>query len=86
MQVEKQSAILTRGDSQLFAGVCSGLADYYGLRKNGVRAAFFIMSMLFILPIILYLVLWLILPKYPSSVASRRQLIRTMKNRQSRGC
>ncbi|KFZ36485.1 phage-shock protein [Shewanella mangrovi] len=72
---------LTRGETGLIAGVCSGMADYYGIRKNGLRLAFLITSFFFGIPIVAYIVLWLILPKYPSSQAMARQLRRKAEQR-----
>jgi len=46
----------------LIGAVCSGIADYYGLRKNGLRLAFLITSLFFGIPIIAYIILWLVLP------------------------
>nr|WP_281212748.1 PspC domain-containing protein [Shewanella insulae] len=68
--------ILTRGERGVVAGVCSGLADYFGWRVNGLRVAFVLSSLFFFLPVLAYLVCWLVLPKYPTSQAMRRQLQR----------
>ena len=68
--------ILTRGKSKIIAGVCSGLADYFGLRVNGLRVAFVLSSLFFFLPVLVYLVCWLVLPKYPTTQAMRRRLQR----------
>ncbi|WP_080928259.1 PspC domain-containing protein [Pseudoalteromonas luteoviolacea] len=69
--------VLTRGESALIAGVCSGLSEYYSLRKNGLRFAFILLSIIFFfLPATVYIVLWLILPKYPSTQAMARHLRR----------
>ena len=54
---------LSRGKTFIAGGVCSGLANYYGLRKGGVQAAFVISSLLLAFPVLIYLILWLILPK-----------------------
>ena len=77
--------ILTRGETGINAGVCSGLADYYGLRVNGLRIAFIITSFFFAIPVLAYIVLWLVLPKYPISQAVARQLRRKTKQRQRIG-
>ncbi|WP_153912790.1 PspC domain-containing protein [Shewanella sp. TC10] len=68
--------VLTRGESTIIGGVCSGLADYYHLRKNGLRMAFIISSLFLAIPVIIYIVLWLALPKYPSTQAMKRHLRR----------
>ena len=68
--------ILTRGESKVVAGVCSGLADYFGLRVNGLRIAFILTSLFFLVPVLVYLVCWLVLPSFPTTQAMRRQLQR----------
>ncbi|ASJ95468.1 PspC domain-containing protein [Shewanella marisflavi] len=68
--------ILTRGEKGVVAGVCAGLADYFGWRVNGLRVTFVLMSLFFFLPVLAYLVCWLILPQYPTTQAMRRQLQR----------
>ena len=72
----RKFSVLTRGEHGIIAGVCSGLSQYYGLRKAGLRIAFLISSFFFVLPVFLYIVLWLILPKYPTTQAMARQLRR----------
>jgi len=54
---------LVRGSTFIAGGVCAGLADYYGLRKGGIQAAFVISSLLLGFPALIYIVLWLLLPK-----------------------
>lgn len=85
MQDNHKARTLTRGNTGLVAGVCSGLADYYGLRKNGLRIAFLITSFFFGIAVLAYIVLWLILPKYPTSQALARQLRRNAEQRRSVG-
>jgi phage shock protein C len=54
---------LVRGSTFIAGGVCAGLADYYGLRKGDVQAAFVISSLLLGFPAVIYIVLWIVLPK-----------------------
>lgn len=54
---------LTRGSTFIAGGVCAGLANYYGLNKGGVQAAFVVCSMFFGLAVLVYVILWCILPK-----------------------
>ncbi|MEP7706835.1 PspC domain-containing protein [Paraglaciecola sp. 25GB23A] len=54
---------LLRGSTFIAGGVCAGLANYYGLRKGGVQAAFVITTLLLGFPALIYIVLWLVLPK-----------------------
>jgi phage shock protein PspC (stress-responsive transcriptional regulator) len=76
MQNLEEVKVLTRGQSIVFGGVCSGLADYFNLNKNGLRLAFIFLSLFLAVPIILYIVLWLILPKYPISRAAMERHLR----------
>ncbi|WP_337880158.1 PspC domain-containing protein [Rheinheimera sp.] len=85
MQNIHEKPILTRGKFPLIAGVCSGLADYYGLSINGVRVAFLITSFFFAIALIAYVVLWLVLPKYPSTQAMARHLRRKAAQRRAVG-
>jgi len=73
--------VLTLGESKIIGGVSSGLAEYFGLSKNGLRISFLLTSLFLLFPFLVYIVLWLILPKYPSSHAMRRQLQRMAKGR-----
>ncbi len=54
---------LTRGKSFIAGGVCAGLASYFGLKKGGVQACFLLGSVFFGSTIVIYLVLWLLMPK-----------------------
>ncbi|MFC4377500.1 PspC domain-containing protein [Nocardia halotolerans] len=45
------------------AGVCGGIADYFGWNANLVRLAFVVSCLLPGPQFLLYLVLWLIMPK-----------------------
>ena len=54
---------LSRGKTFIAGGICSGLANYYGLRKGGVQTAFIVTSLFLTFPVLIYLILWLILPK-----------------------
>ncbi|MGB0936066.1 MAG: PspC domain-containing protein [Colwellia sp.] len=54
---------LTRGKTFIAGGVCSGLAKYYGLRKGGLQACFVIGSFFYGATVLLYLALWILIPK-----------------------
>ncbi|MGI2172194.1 PspC domain-containing protein [Shewanella sp. MF05960] len=73
--------MLTRGESAIIAGVCSGIAEYYHLRKNSIRLVFLLTSLFFAIPIFVYVVLWLVLPKYPTTDAMARDLRRKKRQR-----
>ena len=54
---------LERGATFIAGGVCSGLANYYGFSKGGIQAVFVISSLILGFPILVYVILWLVLPK-----------------------
>ena len=76
MQDDYKISLLTRGKTGIIAGVCSGVAGYYGLRTNGLRLVFVLAMFFFGATILAYIVLWLILPRYPTSQAMVRHLER----------
>lgn len=51
-------------DHRLIGGVCGGLADYFGLSPTKVRILYFLASALSVAfpGILVYLVLWLLIP------------------------
>lgn len=48
---------------RMVAGVCTGLARYFGVDVNLVRLAFGVFTIFYGLGILIYLVAWLILPE-----------------------
>ena len=58
-----ESKKLMRGKTFVAGGVCSGLANYYGWRKGGLQASFVITTLFLGFPLLVYLVLWMVLPK-----------------------
>ncbi len=54
---------LKRSDDRILAGVCGGIANYFGIDPVIVRLVF-VLSVLFAgAPILLYPILWLIMPE-----------------------
>ena len=53
---------LTRSSDKLIAGVCSGVARSFGIDATLVRVVWAVASCFFGLPVVLYAVLWLVLP------------------------
>jgi len=47
------------------AGVCSGLADYFGLDPTAVRVAYVLLSILSVAfpGLLVYIILWLVIPE-----------------------
>ena len=54
--------LLRRRDGRMVAGVCAGLAAYFGIDVNLVRLGFGIFSVFYGLGILIYLIAWAILP------------------------
>ena len=58
---ETAGGVLRRGSDRIVAGVCSGLAHYFGLDVLLVRLAFIVLALLQGVGILLYLVLWFLM-------------------------
>ena len=50
---------------RIIAGICGGLADYFGLDVSKLRVALLIMILLGGLSIWVYIILWLVVPQDP---------------------
>jgi len=60
------STSLTRPrDGKVIAGVCAGLAERFGWNANMVRLLFLLSCLLPGPQFVIYLVLWVIIPKRP---------------------
>lgn len=57
---------LYRSDDRLIAGVCAGLAEFFGLDVSLVRIATLILILFGGLSLWVYIILWLIVPKGPA--------------------
>jgi phage shock protein C len=55
---------LVRSDDQWIAGVCAGIAEYFGWPPNRVRLGYVLLSVLSIAfpGIVVYIVLWILMP------------------------
>ena len=54
---------LSRSNNKMIGGVCAGIADYVGLDPTIVRIVWVLMLFLAGFGILLYLILWIIMPK-----------------------
>jgi phage shock protein C len=54
----------SRNDRKL-AGVCGGIAEYYGWDPTLVRVAWIVLTLLGGSGILIYLILWLVMPESP---------------------
>ena len=62
---------LTRSRDKMIAGVCAGIAEYFGWDVTLFRVVFVIVSILSVAfpGILVYLVLWVVMPRPDSLVA-----------------
>lgn len=56
---------LTRSRDKMIAGVCAGIANYFGLEKSALRIGFVLIAFITgLVPLALvYLVMWLVIPE-----------------------
>ena len=54
---------LTRADDKMIGGVCAGLAEYLDIDPTIVRIVWVLMVLFAGFGILLYVILWLIMPK-----------------------
>ena len=54
---------------KMVGGVCSGLANFFGIDPTVVRLAFVLLTLLGGHGVLIYLVLWLIVPLAPQAAA-----------------
>jgi len=56
---------LTRSRNKLIAGVCAGIAEYFGWEVTLFRVVFVVVSILSVAfpGILVYLVLWVVMPR-----------------------
>ena len=54
---------LNRSNNKMIGGVCAGIADYLGLDPTIVRIVWVLMLFFAGFGILLYLILWIIMPK-----------------------
>ena len=56
---------LTRSDDKMIGGVCAGLAEYLDIDPTIVRIVWVLMVLFAGFGILLYVILWLIMPQSP---------------------
>ena len=54
---------LSRSNNKMIGGVCAGIADYLGLDPTIVRIVWVLMLFFAGFGILLYLILWIIMPR-----------------------
>ncbi len=63
--MERKKLYLSQTDKKI-AGVCGGLAEYFGIDSTVVRILWVLLSIFFGSGIIAYLIAWLLIPREPS--------------------
>lgn len=64
-----QKRLYRSGNEKMLAGVCGGMAEYFGLDPVLVRIIWVIFALAsFGTAILIYIVLWLIIPKHPGHI------------------
>lgn len=61
---------LYRTQDAVIAGVCGGIAEFFGLDASLVRIATVVLILFFGLSLWAYVILWLIMPKAPKRLNS----------------
>ncbi len=55
---------LTRSNDKMIAGVCGGIADYFGWDPTLVRIGYVLLSIFTVFAgVLVYIILWLVMPK-----------------------
>ena len=55
-----------RSDKGMIAGICAGIADYFGWDPTMVRIGYILLSIFTVFSgVLAYLVLWIVIPKQP---------------------
>lgn len=67
---------LTRSETdRMLLGVCGGLGEYFGIDSTLVRVVFVLLSLFGASGLVLYLVLWLIVPRATRADATPRETV-----------
>ena len=61
--MENEKKRLTRSDNKMIGGVCAGIADYLNWDPTVVRVLYILMIFFAGFGILLYFILWLVMPK-----------------------
>jgi phage shock protein PspC (stress-responsive transcriptional regulator) len=64
MTEEKKKLFRSRTDKML-AGVCGGLAEYFGIDPVIVRVLWVVITLTFLVGLLAYILLWLLAPEEP---------------------
>lgn len=74
----KKSRMLYRSErNRMIAGVCGGIGEYFGIDPVAVRLIFILFTLAGASSILVYLILWLIVPTEGKARASPRDAVRS---------
>lgn len=62
---------------EMLGGVCGGLGDYFGIDSNLIRLIFVVLAVVNGVGVLIYLALWLIVPREEFQESSAQEWIRT---------
>lgn len=60
---EKQKKLFRSTKNKLIAGVCGGIGEYLGIDPTIIRILWIALTLLYGFGILLYLIMWVIVPK-----------------------
>ena len=72
---------LTKSNNKMLAGVCGGVAEFFGWNPTLVRVIWAFCLLFFGFGIVLYIVLWIVMPKAPKKSYQDRMQERLDKHR-----
>lgn len=58
----RMSKTLRRSSDKIIAGVCGGVADYFGLDKVLIRAIYLLLVLFGGVGVLVYIILWIVMP------------------------
>lgn len=68
MATNLSKRLFRSSDNRMIAGVCAGVADFFGLDVTLVRIVTLLLILFGGLSIWVYIILWIIVPKAPKSL------------------
>ena len=72
--------LVRRVDGRMVAGVCAGIADYFGVDVNLVRLGFIVATFVGFIGILAYLAAWVVLPEEGEATSIAEDLFNKTKN------
>jgi phage shock protein C len=66
MRVRPAKRLYRSGNDRILGGVCGGIAEFYGLDPTVIRILWILLTLVYGLGILLYLALWIVMPRNPN--------------------